>query len=81
MPSNRNLPANRGWYRKARRFSIELKDKNDGIVRSHLFEISEAFPAAIFLLEYRDGQASYTGKHVIRAISRPIARSALGRET
>ena len=52
---------------KARRFRTEFADKRDGIVRSHLFEISEAFPAAIFLLEYCDAQASYTGKQVIRA--------------
>jgi hypothetical protein len=53
---------------RARRFSLdEFKDKSDGIVRSHLFEISEAFPAAIFLLEYRDSQWSYSGKQVIRA--------------
>src|SRR5450759_2782958 len=63
----RNLGYVDNTVNKARRFSIEFKDKRDGIVRSHLFEISEAFPAAIFLLEYRDTQASYTGKHVIRA--------------
>ena len=63
----RNLGYVDNTVNKARRFSIEFKDKSDGIVRSHLFEISEAFPAAIFLLEYRDTQASYTGKQVIRA--------------
>jgi hypothetical protein len=52
---------------KARRFSLEFKDKSYGIVDSHLTEISRAFPAAIFLLEYFDTQASYSGKQVIRA--------------
>jgi len=52
---------------KARRFSLEFKDKFYGIVDSHLTEVSRAFPAAIFLLEYFDTQASYTGMRVIRA--------------
>jgi len=63
----RNLGYIDNTLNKARRFRIEFKDKRDGTVRSHLFEISEAFPAAIFLLEYRDTQSSYTGKQVIRA--------------
>jgi hypothetical protein len=52
---------------KARRFTLAFKDKHYGIVGSHLFEVSEAFPTAIFLLEYHDMQASYSGKRVIRA--------------
>jgi hypothetical protein len=52
---------------KARRFSLEFKDRHYGIVNSHLVEVSEAFPTAIFLLEYCDMQASYAGKRVIRA--------------
>ena len=52
---------------KARRFSLAFKSRSYGIVNSHLVEISEAFPKAIFLLEYFDMQASYSGKRVIRA--------------
>jgi|SRR5208282_4268591 len=52
---------------KARRFSLAFKSRYDGIVDSHLVEVSEAFPKAIFLLEYFDMQASYSGKRVIRA--------------
>jgi hypothetical protein len=52
---------------KARRFSLEFKDKFYEIVNSHLTEVSRAFPAAIFLLEHFDTQASYSGKRVIRA--------------
>jgi hypothetical protein len=52
---------------KARRFSLAFKSRSYGIVDSHLVEISEAFPKAIFLLEYFDVQASYSGKRVMRA--------------
>lgn len=52
---------------KARRFSLEFKDRYYGIVDSHLIEVSRAFPEAVFLLEYFDTQASYSGKRVIRA--------------
>ena len=52
---------------KARRFSLAFKDRYYGIVKSHLAEVSETFPTAIFLLEYYDQQASYAGKKVIRA--------------
>jgi hypothetical protein len=52
---------------KARRFSLAFKSRYYGIVDSHLVEVSEAFPKAIFLLEYFDMQASYSGKRVIRA--------------
>jgi hypothetical protein len=51
---------------KARRFSLDFNDKYYGIVDSHLTEVSRAFPAAVFLLEYFDMQASYAGKRVIR---------------
>lgn len=51
---------------KARRFSLAFKDRSYGIVNSHLSKVSEAFPTAIFLLEYFDMQASYSGKRVIR---------------
>jgi hypothetical protein len=52
---------------KARRFSLAFKDRSVGIVNSHLSEVSEAFPAAIFLVEYFDQQWSYAGKRVIKA--------------
>jgi hypothetical protein len=57
----------RGNEAQARRFQNSFKDKHRGIVDSHLFEIPEEFPAAIFLLTYYDMQASYSGKAVIRA--------------
>jgi hypothetical protein len=52
---------------KARCFSLGFRSKWGGIVDSHLFEISAAFPKAIFLLEYFDDLASYSGKQVMRA--------------
>jgi hypothetical protein len=52
---------------QARRFSIDFKDKRYGIVWSHLDEVSAAFPAAVFLVECRDGGLSYASKTVIRA--------------
>jgi hypothetical protein len=52
---------------RARRFNFSFKDRNYGIVDSHLFEISAQFPSAIFLLTYRDMMASYSGNKVIRA--------------
>jgi hypothetical protein len=52
---------------KARRFGLEFKDRYYGIVDSHLTEVSRAFPAAIFLLEYFDMQMSYSGKRVMRS--------------
>jgi hypothetical protein len=55
-----------GKANTARRFSLLFK-RYSGIVDSHLAEVSEAFPRAVFLLEYFDMQASYSGKRVIRA--------------
>ena len=52
---------------KARRFENSFKDRFTGIVKSHIFEISAEFPNAVFLLEYRDMQYSYSGKMVIHA--------------
>jgi hypothetical protein len=52
---------------RARRFNLSFKDRNYGIVDSHLFEISAEFQSAIFLLTYCDTQASYSGNKVIRA--------------
>ena len=52
---------------KARRFENSFKDRFTGIVNSHIFEVSAAFPHAVFLLEYRDMQYSYAGKRVMRA--------------
>lgn len=51
---------------KARRFHNSFR-RWSGIVKSHLFEVSEEFPTAVFLLEHFDMQASYSGKMVIRA--------------
>ncbi len=45
---------------KARRFTLAFK-KYSGIVNSHLVEVSEAFPRAVFLIEYYDMQWSYSG--------------------
>ena len=63
----RNLGYVANEINKARRFSLSFKDRHYGIVDSHLTEVSRAFPAAIFLLEYFDTQASYSGKRVMRA--------------
>ncbi len=52
---------------KARQFSLSFKGRHHGIVDSHLIEVSAAFPKAVFLLEYSDMQASYSGKQVMRA--------------
>jgi hypothetical protein len=52
---------------KARRFRISFKDRYSGVVKSHLSEVSEAFPTAIFMILYYDMQASYAGKWVERA--------------
>jgi len=55
--------------REHRRFSIVFKDTRYGygIVWSHLFPVSEEFPAAVFLVECRDGGLNYARKRVIRA--------------
>jgi hypothetical protein len=63
----RNLGYVSNDVNKARRFGLSFKDRHYGIIDSHLAEVSEAFPAAVFLLEYHDAQASYAGKRVIRA--------------
>lgn len=63
----RNLGYVSNDVNKARRFSLAFKSKFYGIVESHLAEVSEAFPNAIFLLEYSDIQASYSGRRVLRA--------------
>jgi hypothetical protein len=52
---------------QARRFRASFSTKCRGIIRSHLFEVSEIFPTAILLLEYFDPQMSYAGREVIRA--------------
>ena len=51
---------------KARRFHNTFTQCS-GIVKSHLFEVSEEFPMAVFLLERSDIQVDYSGKMVIRA--------------
>lgn len=63
----RNLGYVNTSVNKARRFRIAFNDKRYGIVQSHIFEVSAAFPAVIFLLEYCDEGVSYAGKKVIRA--------------
>jgi hypothetical protein len=52
--------------KKAGRFSLSFSDRALGVVNRHLFEVSEEFPAAVFLLEYSD-TGDYAGKKVIRA--------------
>jgi hypothetical protein len=54
-------------FNKARRFENSCKTRFASIVKSHVFEIATEFPNAVFLLEYRDMHASYSGKMVIRA--------------
>jgi hypothetical protein len=51
---------------KAGRFSLSFMDRSRGILNSHLFEVSQEFPAAVFLLEYSN-TSDYAGKKVIRA--------------
>ena len=51
---------------RARRFESEWKDRFWGLVWSHVYFVSEAFPEAIFLGEYFDTCMSYAGKVVIR---------------
>lgn len=63
----RNLGCVSDEINKARRFRLTFKDRSHGIVDSHLAEVSEDFPTAIFLLEYYDLQYSYAGKSVIKA--------------
>lgn len=63
----RNLGYVSNDVNKARRFGLAFKSRSYGIVNSHLVEVSEAFPKAVFLLEYFDMQASYSGKRVMRA--------------
>jgi hypothetical protein len=65
--ANRNLGYVSNDINKARRFNLSFKDRHYGIIDSHLIEVSEAFPAAVFLLEYHDTQASYSGQRVMRA--------------
>ena len=62
----RNLGYSDNTVNKARRFIISFKNVT-GIVNSHLYEVSEAFPTALFLLTYCDDQANYAGKLVMRA--------------
>jgi len=52
---------------QARRFRIDFNRTRHGIVWSHLDEVSVAFPAAVFLVECRDGGLDYASKTVIRA--------------
>jgi len=65
--TERNLGHLHPDFNKARQFSVEFSDKHYGIVDSHLIQVSEAFPTAIFMIEYFDTGASYAGKRVMRA--------------
>jgi hypothetical protein len=65
--TERNLGYVHPEVNRARRFSLEFTDRQYGIVDSHLIEVSRTFPEAVFLVEYFDTQASYSGKRVIRA--------------
>jgi len=65
--ATRNLGYVDASVNQARRFTLAFKSRSYGIVNSHLYEISEEFPSAVFLLTYRDMMASYSGKDVIRA--------------
>lgn len=64
--AERNLGYIHDEINKDRRFTLAFKDKHYGIIDSHLAEVSAAFPAVVFLLEYHDTQAGYSGKRVIR---------------
>jgi hypothetical protein len=63
----RNLGYTAPQANKARRFENGLKVKFWGVVVSHIHFVSDAFPKAIFLAEYRDDFTSYAGKTVIYA--------------
>jgi hypothetical protein len=65
--SIRNLGYVHPSVNKARRFQSSWKSKFWGLVISHLEFVSRDFPGAVFLAEYRDDQASFGGKIVIRA--------------
>jgi hypothetical protein len=53
---------------KARSFrNVLLHEKWMGIVDSHLFEVSEAFPSAIFMLDWGVPESDFGGQIVIRA--------------
>ena len=64
LTPTRNLGRLDPSLNKARRFENEWKDRSWGLVWSHLYFVSEAFPEAIFLVSYWD--TSYAGKSVIR---------------
>jgi hypothetical protein len=54
-------------FNKARSFSLTVKSRSASVVMGHLIELSRGFPSAIFLLKYRDMQASFAGQRVLRA--------------
>jgi hypothetical protein len=78
-----NLGPTHPSLNKARRFGFSFKDKCSGFVRGHLLEVSECFPQAIFLVDYRDMEMSCSAKQVvcagevIRSISDGNERSPL----
>jgi hypothetical protein len=61
----RNLGYTDPSINRARRFESFFRDRYWGILRSHMYLVSEHFPATLFLVEYRDEMASYAGKYVI----------------
>jgi hypothetical protein len=67
LTAARNLGLVDPSLNKARRFESEWKDRHWGLVWSHVYFVSRAFPNSIFLAEYWDTSMSYAGKVVIRA--------------
>ena len=63
----RNLVYTEPSVNKARRFEISYNERYTGTVWSHVYFVSEAFPAAIFLAEHWNIQVSSAGRRVIRA--------------
>jgi hypothetical protein len=62
----RNLGIGDPSINKARRFECEWKDRQTGVIWSHVFCVSNEFPDANFLVEYWDDVMSYAGKSVVR---------------
>ena len=62
----RNLIYTEPSASKARRFENSFKDRCTGIIWSHVYFVSQDFPAAIFLAEYWNIQVSSTGRKIIR---------------
>jgi hypothetical protein len=52
---------------KARRFRTHSINRHRGIIESHVLEVPEAFPAAVFWLTFRDLKNNYAQKWAVRA--------------